>query len=212
MKNHNKKLIGIAVLAFAFAVTAIAIADYEQLSDMLIKDSVIDYATIYDSQLTGNFIKNVSWVNETNYINTTNDYSQIVYDNYTIQLGILGATSPSDNTYYYFGQTTSLVATAHTTAIEIPINSQIREIYGHFAETAGTGEYSNLSLFVNGNNVNTLSTTIYHNQSILQFNFTGINQNVNAGDWIELRWGTPTWATNPTVQRVFATVLLNTTG
>lgn len=110
--------------------------------------------------------------------------------------------SPLDATTYYFGLplTTTLITTINLRKIKIPKAGTITKISIRLnvATILGTSEASTLYIRLNNttdyeiNAIMDMSATIY---SALN---TTISIPVIADDEIELKWITPTWATNPT--------------
>lgn len=124
------------------------------------------------------------------------------YQGYTIQMPFATAnTNPGDATTYYFGNGTNaaLVATATATRrVYIPKEGTIKAVYGFYTQTAGaSNENSTLSLRLNNTTDTTITTTI-DNSAPNAFSNTALSIAVVTGDYIEGKWVTPTWATNPT--------------
>lgn len=114
--------------------------------------------------------------------------------------------SPADATTYYFGigRGASPTTTAAQRKIFIPKAGVIKRVdisLHNNAGVAGSGETSTMSLRLNNTTDTTLSAAITAtatsgNTSF--FNITGLAIAVAAGDYFEIKWVTPTWATNPT--------------
>lgn len=117
------------------------------------------------------------------------------------------AQSPADSTTYYFGApcamqaaTAQLTTTSARRRFYFPSAGTITKAYITVVNeggTAGTSETSTLSLRLNDTTDTTLSSSIVTNATGA-FNNTGISIAIAAGDYVECKWVTPAWATNPT--------------
>lgn len=112
--------------------------------------------------------------------------------------------SPTDATTYYFGGLPSVVPTT-SAAIErlyIPKSGVIKAAYVFFNQTSGTNETSTINIRVNNTTDYAISSAITNDSTVTAFNNPSLNSGagipVNAGDYIEIKWVCPTWATNPT--------------
>lgn len=108
---------------------------------------------------------------------------------------------PADSTTYYSGNFPALQpSTAETIQrIYIPRAGTITRV-DLFMLTLGVGsnETSTISLRKNATSDTTLSATIDNSSVANVVNATGLSISVSAGDYIEIKWVTPAWATNPT--------------
>ncbi len=114
--------------------------------------------------------------------------------------------SPAQNTTYFFGTTSSLSATSMTTTAArrrfyFPSAGTVTKAYITVINdggTAGTSETSTLILRLNNSSDTTLSSSIVTNATGA-FNNTSVGLAVSQGDYVELKWNTPTtWSTPPT--------------
>lgn len=116
---------------------------------------------------------------------------------YTIAVQAL-TSSPADGATVYFGNMPKApTTTAGANKIYIRDTCVIKraEIYT-FSGTAGTGEA--WSLYIRKNNAtDTLIQTVSLATNERIFSNTNLNISMVAGDYIELKWVNPTWATNP---------------
>ena len=95
-------------------------------------------------------------------------------------------------------------------SIIIPVTGKIKSIgiNSVIYTVLGTSENSTFSVRVlsggiNGTATETLLTNTYKlNTTYISTILTGLDIPVNAGDAIEIKWLTPTWATNPTGVRL----------
>lgn len=124
-----------------------------------------------------------------------------------ILTGVQGA--PVDATTYFFGSNVNLATgalsmntTATRRAVTIPFACTITKAYVRVSNdgTLGTTETSTLSLRLNDTTDTTiLNNTLTTNPASAAFNNTSLSIAIAAGDFIEMKWVTPSWATNPTL-------------
>lgn len=110
--------------------------------------------------------------------------------------------SPADATTYYFGgfATQSWTTTAATRRLYIPSDCTLTKAYVAFyvATTAGTTETSTISVRVNNTTDTTISSGVAFGAfGSFVFSNSSMSIALTAGDYIEIKWVTPTWATNP---------------
>lgn len=120
---------------------------------------------------------------------------------YTIQAS--GAVfSPVDATTYYFGPfgNANPGSTADISRIYIPKSGTIKAAYVFMnnAGTLGTSETSTIAIRLNNTTDTTITSSLTTSSVSNAFNNTALAIAVVAGDYIEIKWTTPTWATNPT--------------
>lgn len=114
--------------------------------------------------------------------------------------------SPADATTYYFGSSprTTGQTTPGQRKIFIPKAGKITRVdisIVNAAGTVGSNQTSSMYLRLNDLTDTLLSNAIVNTQAseaASYFNITGLSIPVAAGDFIEIKWVTPTWATNPT--------------
>lgn len=118
---------------------------------------------------------------------------------FTITLvGVQGTIN--DATNYYMGITTQGTGTtADVNRVYIPINCTLKSVYGFILNggTAGTNESGTVYIRKNNTTDATVSSSVTTNNTQNTFNGTGLSQTYSAGDYLELKWLTPTYATNP---------------
>ena len=118
--------------------------------------------------------------------------------------------NPADATNYYVGVADAPSTTSKDASIIIPVTGKIKSIgiNSVIYTVLGTSENSTFSVRVlsggiNGTATETLLTNTYKlNTTYISTILTGLDISVNAGDAIEIKWLTPTWATNPTGVRL----------
>lgn len=119
---------------------------------------------------------------------------------FTIQVNTIGNT-PADSTTYYFGG--SFGTTAGTIAgnrrIYIPANCKITGAYFVFSQNAGSAETSSLYIRVNDTTDYLVSSSVVNNATTAVASNTSLSISLSAGSYIEMKWITPAWATNPTL-------------
>jgi hypothetical protein len=117
-----------------------------------------------------------------------------------------GNLAPADATTYYFGLPgmLPLTATAGQRKVFIPIAGTITRVditVTNNSGTVGSSETSSIYIRLNNTTDTLLTSTLTANSAAGNcnfFNVTGLSIAVSAGDYIEGKWVTPSWATNPT--------------
>lgn len=130
------------------------------------------------------------------------------HSGYALQFAA-GQFNPADATVYYTGiNPQSSGSTAAVNRIYIPRAGTITAAYVVFdnSGTLGTTETSTVAIRVNNTTDNTISAAVTNDARPTVFSNTSLNIAVSAGDYIELKWTAPTWATNPTAVRIQAIV------
>lgn len=119
---------------------------------------------------------------------------------YALFLGT-GSTSPNDSTAYYFGALSSLAATVSSGVrrVYIPKTGTIKVAQFTWFGSSAAGSGENLTLEIRLNNTtNTTIATIGDTNAYKYFSNTGLSISVSQGDYIEITFTGPAWATNPT--------------
>jgi len=109
-------------------------------------------------------------------------------------------TAPADSTTYYSDIGFAGITTADRQRIYIPQAGTITKAYVSVATggTLGTTETSTLSLRLNNTTDTTITSSLANNALTVGYSNTALSIAVAAGDYIQLKWPTPAWATNPT--------------
>lgn len=122
--------------------------------------------------------------------------------------------SPVDATTYFAGARASL-STTSTNAVSrvyVPQGGTITKSYLFVATdgTLGSGETSTIAIIKNAatGSPTTVSAAVTTNSTGILFSNTALSISVATGDYIEWRWITPTWATNPTNLRIWCMALV----
>ncbi len=119
-------------------------------------------------------------------------------------------STPLDATTYYFGDVYVLAqqTTADVQRIYFPKAGTITSARITFHQTAGTAETSTVSIRLNNTTDTTLSAAVTNDAANTTFLNSGLSIAVTTSDYIEIKWVTPTWATNPTNVRATAHILV----
>jgi len=118
---------------------------------------------------------------------------------YVLYASSSSLTSPADATTYYFGNQFSNTpsGTALRRKVVIPRAGTIKRADIIMIGTVGSAEPSTMSLRLNNTTDTTLSSAIDLSVNPLEVLGVALNIPVVAGDFFEIKWVTPTWATNP---------------
>jgi hypothetical protein len=120
-------------------------------------------------------------------------------------IGVQADTGPSDATTYYLGLMRSpnagLETTFNNVRIRVPVACTVKDVFLRQWEsgTAGSGESVTITINKNGTTDSTSTTAVWNNSA-----GTGVetdwnpNMSLAAGDYIAVKFVTPTWVTNPT--------------
>jgi hypothetical protein len=110
------------------------------------------------------------------------------------------AFSPADATNYFGGAGTSWQSAGGFARMYITSNCTLKKVYGWLQGANGTNEASSMYVRVNNSSDTLISSSIACNaiSTVAAFNNTSMSLSLTAGDYIEIKWTTPTWATNPT--------------
>jgi hypothetical protein len=119
------------------------------------------------------------------------------------------ASSPADATTYYFGnwQGLSLNTVAGERIFSVLRAGIITKVDLWVANASGSSTTSTVYLRVNNTTDNTLTSSFATNAAG-RFSCTGLSISVAATDYVEFKWITPTWPTNPTNIYLFAQIFL----
>jgi hypothetical protein len=123
-----------------------------------------------------------------------------------------GQMSPADADLRYIGGNFAVNAgtTADRQRIYIPKDGTITAAYVQFHNSSvlGSNETSTIAIRLNNTTDTTISAAVTNDAVITAVNKTDLAISVSQGDYIELKWTCPTWATNPTNVRVTASILV----
>lgn len=114
--------------------------------------------------------------------------------------------NPADATTYFWGADQTISTTAGVHRMYIGKAGTIKRIdaYVVVGSTAGSNETSTISLRLNDTTDTTITSSLVTNVSGL---FTAtVSIAVAAGDFIELKWAAPTYATNPVAMKILTAI------
>jgi hypothetical protein len=117
---------------------------------------------------------------------------------YHLPLFYFNAGTPADATTYFISPTGGLVATAANYKLRIPRAGVIRRVYIDGNCTTGTSETSTISIRLNDTTDTTIVSTLAFNASPFAFSNTSMSVTVAQGDFINVKWVSPSWVSNPT--------------
>lgn len=130
---------------------------------------------------------------------------------YVLQGSASNAASVPDATSTYFGSIpVSAGASIGANRIYIPKTGTIKKVYILFdnSGTLASNETSTIAVRLNATTDFTISAAVTNDAAVTAFNNTGMSAAVTAGDFIAIKWTTPTWATNPTNVRISAVIYI----
>ncbi len=131
---------------------------------------------------------------------------------------VMGSTAfaPIDATTYFWGSmahTQFPSTTAGSARIYVPKAGTVKACYIFFDNTVGAGtlasnESSTISLRLNNTSDTTITASFKQDAAPAVFNNTALAITVAQGDYLEVKWVTPTWATNPTQVRIYGWIYI----
>lgn len=150
-------------------------------------DKTNDYVAIYDASASATVKAKIT----------------DVVAGYTLQGSTNNITSIADAASYYFGAISDITgSTANMNRVFIPKAGTIKAIYVYFYNgNTSTNENGTLAVKINNGSDITITTTIKNNNSSTIGANTNMSTVVNQGDYLEIKWTTPTWTTNPDLVR-----------
>lgn len=138
---------------------------------------------------------------------------QLKRPGYVLQAETTATFNPADATTYYFGSLYGLGAnsTAASRRVYIPKSGTIRACTVYFNQGgAGDAELSTMSIRLNNTSDTTISAAVNNSSAIFSFSNLALAIPVVAGDYFEIKWVCPTWATtNPTSVRISAQIYID---
>lgn len=129
-------------------------------------------------------------------VNTTTGYQ-----GYTLIAWGGGSIAPSDNATYYFGAPQLATnTTPNVKKVYIPKTGTIKAAYLTFNVLTTLGSSETFSAWIRKNNTTDtlISSACTMDSANPVFSNTALNIAVVAGDYIEIKFTTPTWLVNPT--------------
>lgn len=134
---------------------------------------------------------------------------------YALQAGSSANLNPADSTTYYYGCFPSIAA-ANTAAASansrcyVPRAGTITAVVVHFwnSATLASAQTSTVTIRINGTLSTSVATAVLNNAASTQYATAALSIPVVAGDYFQILWTTPAWATNPTAVRLAVTVYI----
>jgi len=147
--------------------------------------------------------------NQVALVSSVSTYTRTVAACHTIAGGF-ASINPADGTTYYFGAFphVTLGTTAAVNRLYIMRAGTIVAADLFMVCTTGTSEASTISIRLNNTTDTTLTAAVNLSSSPFHAQNTALSIAVVAGDYIEFKWVTPTWATDPTAVLGFAQVFV----
>ena len=133
-------------------------------------------------------------------------------NSYALQFASGVVISPADVTTYYMGALPALAAitSAQVRRIYIPETGIIESIYFfNSCGTVGTAETSTFYIRVNNTTDTAIATVAVTGTPFLLSN-NALSIAVTQGDYIEIKWITPTWVTNPLTMLFSGSIYIRT--
>lgn len=127
---------------------------------------------------------------------------------YTLQCGTGANFTAADSTTYFFGGALTTNTSARS-GIYIPLAGTIVsvDVVVFVGAVLATTETSTISLRLNNTTDTTISSDVQANAQIQRYQ-ANTSIAVVAGDFIEWKWVTPVWATNPTNVRIYGVAMV----
>lgn len=124
-----------------------------------------------------------------------------------------GAASfnPADATTYFFGSlgVAGVASSGGSRRLYVPKAGTIRSCYLYFFNGAtGSAETSTMSIRVDNTSDTTVSDAVTNDAQPTVFGNASLATRVAEGSYIEMKWVTPTWVSNPTGVRLSAVIYI----
>ena len=132
------------------------------------------------------------------------------YSYYSLQWAIIAGWSPVDSTTYYISGKGVQDGNAARGRIYIPVSGTI--VYADFnsyvGTTLGSAETSSAWVRLNNTTDTLISDAIQQDAVYEQFVNSALSIAVTAGNYVEIKWTTPAWGTNPTNTRQYGFIVV----
>lgn len=204
LKKISLLLLTLILINPCFAATQLNISQVKNLQTTLNTKTTVSTGTTSPTTIptkVGDIFIDTSNINfyRANGTSSSADWV-LVNGGYSIS-SISSASTPADATTYYYGEFSNVAAStvANCRRVYVPRKCKITSFYGTFMDGGlGSTETSTISIRVNNTTDYTVSETVANNTTYSYVSNTALNIPLNAGDYYEIKWVTPTWATNPT--------------
>lgn len=125
------------------------------------------------------------------------------------QVGFMSSISSSTNYLFWGGFGTWGTTDISERRCYIPVAGTITAAYVDFQQGVfGTTETSTVSIRLNNTSDTTISSSVQNNTARTVVSNTGLSISVSAGDYISIKWATPSWSFPPGNIRMSATVMM----
>jgi hypothetical protein len=124
----------------------------------------------------------------------------IGYQGFSIEGGLDSNTNPADSTIYYIGSRESQAIVSVGGARRMPTPTGTIDkviIWLRVGGLLGTSENSTFAIRLNNTTDTVLSSTVKLDTADQMLVYTGVNIACTQNDYVELKWTTPAWVTNP---------------
>lgn len=129
-----------------------------------------------------------------------------------LQITNFGGFNPADSTTYYLVNASGLntLSNGAKSRFQITRTATITACYALVTVQGvlGSSENVTLQIFVNGSSSTNVSTTWQWTATSNNISNTGLSISVSAGDYVQVRYTTPAWVTNPTTCNINVMVLM----
>lgn len=170
-------------------------------------DGVVDNSEALGGVAASGYVQAAS----TNYVDLTDGGLTTLhthYSYYTLQWAIIAGWSPVDSTTYYVSGKGVQDGNAARGRIYIPVSGTI--VYADFNSYVGTtlasAETSSAWVRLNNTTDTLISDAIQQDAVYEQFVNSALSIAVTAGNYVEIKWTTPAWVTNPTNTRQYGII------
>jgi len=170
------------------------------------RSSATEYAVICGGTSTTNPHQSVASVGTSGHVLTSNGAGTLPTFQaptgggvgYTLPV-LVSLGNPADASTYYYGLPTRGVTNGNNGAsrIYIPKAGTVKAVTFFFNQTVGSSETSTMYLRVNDTTDTVISSAVTNDATNISFSNTAMSVAVSLGDFLELKWVTPTWVTNP---------------
>lgn len=120
--------------------------------------------------------------------------------------------SPANATTYYWGAINNIGLATATLLRKVIIPKagiiRVATLFSHIATSFGTTEQSSMWIRLNNTTDYLISSTLDFSANIA-ITTEGLNIPVVAGDFLEIKWTTPTWATPPVAVRFNSNIFVD---
>lgn len=180
--------------------------------------SLTTYAVLCGGTTTTNPVQSIASVGTANDVLTSNGASALPTFK-TPNGGLIyeissNANSPIDGATYFISQSITFIGTTTSgsagTRYYIVQTGTIKTCYGAITVqgTLGSNENCTIALRLNNTTDTNVTTTLQLTAASNAFNNSGLSIAVAAGDYFEVKFIGPTWATNPTTVAISLSVYI----